>query len=305
MNLLKYEILLLIDRYRKVTDAAAALNMKQPTVSFHMKSLEQELGIPLFASQRGRIHLTPAGMALLPYARQMLRLQEDALQVIRDLTLQASETLVAVSDSLPGAAIVPRLLSGFASHLGRKLHIQLQTSSHEQMLASLQEGLVQFAFTASDEELPGYLNALPIASDRILLICGASHPLADKESVPADMDWTANPLLKLPSSAYLAQYAEQWLAEQGLEPALTLELPDLQSIHTVLLGSKAAAFLPESLIQSLPLPDGFVTRLVSSGHGRLASALQYRCLYRSDIELCPLQQEFIAFVQSSQDKEQL
>ncbi|MFC7561090.1 LysR family transcriptional regulator [Paenibacillus farraposensis] len=40
---------------------AEALQIKQPTVSFHMKSLEKEMGVPLFSLQRGRIMLTEAG----------------------------------------------------------------------------------------------------------------------------------------------------------------------------------------------------------------------------------------------------
>ena len=50
MNYMKLHILVLIEKYKKVTDVAAELGLKQPTVTFHMKSLEAELGTPLFQS---------------------------------------------------------------------------------------------------------------------------------------------------------------------------------------------------------------------------------------------------------------
>lgn len=61
MNILKLRILMLIDKFHKATDVAEALQVKQPTVSFHMKSLEKEMGTSLFSLQQGRIMLTEAG----------------------------------------------------------------------------------------------------------------------------------------------------------------------------------------------------------------------------------------------------
>ncbi|MEI0735993.1 LysR family transcriptional regulator [Paenibacillus sp. JTLBN-2024] len=52
MNLLKLHILVLIEKLKKVTDVARELDMKQPTVTFHMKSLEEELGVALFETKR-------------------------------------------------------------------------------------------------------------------------------------------------------------------------------------------------------------------------------------------------------------
>lgn len=48
MNIMKLNIVVLIEKYKKVTDVAAELGLKQPTVSFHMKNLEAELGTLYF-----------------------------------------------------------------------------------------------------------------------------------------------------------------------------------------------------------------------------------------------------------------
>lgn len=46
MNLLKLEIVVLIKKYKKLTIVAEQLGVKQPTITFHIKSLEEELGVP-------------------------------------------------------------------------------------------------------------------------------------------------------------------------------------------------------------------------------------------------------------------
>ena len=57
---------------RHFTQAASDLAVAQPSISRQIKKLEAELGAPLFQRVRGRVALTQAGEALLPWARRVL-----------------------------------------------------------------------------------------------------------------------------------------------------------------------------------------------------------------------------------------
>ena len=46
MNVDKYRILVLLSQGDKLSEIARKLGMSQPTVSFHLKSLEEGLGVP-------------------------------------------------------------------------------------------------------------------------------------------------------------------------------------------------------------------------------------------------------------------
>src|SRR4051794_26601459 len=78
MSILKMRLIVLLDRYKQVTAVAKALNMKQPTISFHMKNMEAEWGVKLFQSRTGRVILTEAGQTLLQYATQIDALYTEA-----------------------------------------------------------------------------------------------------------------------------------------------------------------------------------------------------------------------------------
>lgn len=91
MNITKLQIVVLIEKYKKVTDVAAELGLKQPTVSFHMKSLETELGTSLFQYRSGRVLLTEAGRALYQYAVRIV-----------SLAVEAERSVKQFSSSLPG-----------------------------------------------------------------------------------------------------------------------------------------------------------------------------------------------------------
>ena len=59
------------------TRAAEALGRTQPAVSLQIRRLEELLRAQLINTDGRQIRLTDAGIALGPYARQMLRLYDD------------------------------------------------------------------------------------------------------------------------------------------------------------------------------------------------------------------------------------
>src|SRR3954451_18168394 len=83
--------------------AAAELHTVQSNVTARIRSLEQQLGSPLFRRHSRGVALTPAGRRLLPYAQRVRRLIDEARHAVADdgkpkgsLTLGSLETTAAV-----------------------------------------------------------------------------------------------------------------------------------------------------------------------------------------------------------------
>jgi DNA-binding transcriptional LysR family regulator len=70
------------------TAAAQRLHRTQATVSQQITRLETLLERPLFTRTTRSVRLTAAGQALLPYARQILRLQDQAADAVTGATQQ-------------------------------------------------------------------------------------------------------------------------------------------------------------------------------------------------------------------------
>src|SRR5438067_2080200 len=62
--------------------AARELDYAQSTITLHMNELERELGAPLLRRERRAMVTTEAGAALARYAREMLRLGDDARSAV-------------------------------------------------------------------------------------------------------------------------------------------------------------------------------------------------------------------------------
>jgi DNA-binding transcriptional LysR family regulator len=89
--------------------AARRLHICQPPLSRQIRSLEQELGTPLFRRTPRGVELLPAAQRLLPRARQIL----EAVASVRHLAhedapatqdLAAADAPITAATSAPGAA---------------------------------------------------------------------------------------------------------------------------------------------------------------------------------------------------------
>jgi DNA-binding transcriptional LysR family regulator len=102
--------------------AAEELLLTQPAVTQQIKALEEEFGVPLFDRGGGRISLTQAGKALLPFADRMKSLSEEARcavaeesgQQVGELALGASQTIAQY--------LLPNLIAKFRE-LHPKVHV--------------------------------------------------------------------------------------------------------------------------------------------------------------------------------------
>ena len=89
LDLLQLKTFTLVAERNSFTQAAAELGYSQSTVTFHIKALEEELGVKLFDRQRfsRHIRLTESGRSLYDQALQLLATAEhvrDRVSVEKD-----------------------------------------------------------------------------------------------------------------------------------------------------------------------------------------------------------------------------
>jgi DNA-binding transcriptional LysR family regulator len=92
--------------------AAGALNRTQSAVSMQIKRLEEVVGHPLFDRTGRVVLLTPQGETLMSYAKQILRLNDEAYQILSRPELEGTVRLGCPDDY--AGRYLPSVLSGFA-----------------------------------------------------------------------------------------------------------------------------------------------------------------------------------------------
>lgn len=94
-----------------VTAASGRLLRTQSAVSLQIKRLEDSLGQPLFERQARGVVLTPRGEQLVPYARRVVALLDEAAVALREKPL-VGPVRVGIPDEYSGT-VLPRVLAAF------------------------------------------------------------------------------------------------------------------------------------------------------------------------------------------------
>lgn len=113
MDFHQLRVFIEVARQRNFSRAAESIFLTQPTVSAHIKGLENEIGAPLFDRSQRELQLTEAGDILFRYARELLGMKEEALAAIQKEYNVVKGHLEMASSSVPGVYLLPGLLKGF------------------------------------------------------------------------------------------------------------------------------------------------------------------------------------------------
>jgi len=99
-----------LESFAKAADQVAR---SQSAVSLQMQRLEEMMGKPLFIKQGRGWHLSPAGELLLGYARQLLEVNDRAVQALKDTRLEGAVRLGLPADFAESG--LPVVLARFAA----------------------------------------------------------------------------------------------------------------------------------------------------------------------------------------------
>ena len=106
----KVYTLLAVSECGSFVGAAQKLNITQPAVSQHIKTLEEELGVTVFERGHGKLLLTRQGDEVLKCAKKMLGLYTALQNDIRDgssLTTHLTIGVTHTAESNPIAEALP------------------------------------------------------------------------------------------------------------------------------------------------------------------------------------------------------
>jgi DNA-binding transcriptional LysR family regulator len=113
MDFHQLRVFIEVAKQKNFSRAAENVFLSQPTISAHIKALEDEIGLPLLDRSLREIKLTVAGKTLLRYAHELLEIKEEALASIQKKYAIIEGHLKIAASSVPSAYLLPQLLLSF------------------------------------------------------------------------------------------------------------------------------------------------------------------------------------------------
>ena len=212
-------------KLQSISIAAERLGIGQPTVTIHVKKLEEELGVALFDRIRRPIQLTATGVALSRLAAPLL----DEIDGLVAKTI-ANEELVPVKVASTYDIIPHNLLLVVKSFLSAYPHanIRIRSGSRREVLEMVKEGEVDIGMVPGPERETnlGFEGLFPY--ERVL-ITPLGHPLLNDplRSIEQIAQW---PLITMRRGTRTREMLEEELARSDLTYEIVVELDSMDMI---------------------------------------------------------------------------
>ncbi|VFQ44099.1 selenium metabolism-associated LysR family transcriptional regulator [Desulfoluna butyratoxydans] len=196
--------------------AAEAIYLSQPTVSSHIKDLEEHCGFRLLDRLGKEVLPTKAGTLLFSYAKRLLALRDEAETALSQFRGVTKGSLTLGGSTIPGGYILPEIIGRFA-----KAHPEVQVSLIIRDTRDIADGIlngdVELAVTGAPLSDPAIFQE-PLFEDDMRLIVPADHPWAKRKSIPVEMLKT-EPFVTREKGSGTLKSLDQSLSDAGFNPS--------------------------------------------------------------------------------------
>ncbi|SVA16346.1 uncharacterized protein METZ01_LOCUS69200 [marine metagenome] len=215
-----------VARVRSVSKAARTLELGQPTVTTHLRKLEDEFGITLFDRIKRPIQLTSEGITLLELVTPVVT-SVDALKTQMDYAERRGSFVVGAYPDL----VTHHLPSGIQKFREDypDVRIRLLARSYNPLIQLVRSGEIDLAFCSSPSSDDTTLEFKELFKYNTVLMTPPAHELLNRGQVGLE-DIASFPLILPAPESQLRQRVEQAFKNQGLNPDVVLALDDTESM---------------------------------------------------------------------------
>ena len=215
-----------VARVRSVSKAARTLELGQPTVTTHLRKLEDEFGITLFDRIKRPIQLTSEGLTLLELVTPVVT-SVDALKTQMDYAERRGSFVVGAYPDL----VTHHLPTGI--QMFREdypdVRIRLLARSYNPLIQLVRSGEIDLAFCSSPPADDNTLDFKELFQYNTVLLTPPGHPLLQDSQITIE-DIARFPLILTAPESQLRQRVEQTFKNRGLTPDVVLALDDTESM---------------------------------------------------------------------------
>jgi DNA-binding transcriptional LysR family regulator len=113
MDIHRFKIFTSVFRCKSFSKASKELNLTQPTVSNHIKILEEEFELKLFERLGKTIIATKQAEALYGHAMEIIESADIMKEAISEVRRDPTGRLIIGASTVPGEYLLPRMMHGF------------------------------------------------------------------------------------------------------------------------------------------------------------------------------------------------
>jgi DNA-binding transcriptional LysR family regulator len=236
MDIHRLEVFCKVVEMQSFTRAADAVFLTQPTVSEHIRALEELVGEKLVDRLGREVLPTAAGKILYQYARDIIRLRNEAIQAIDRYKGNLSGHLTIGASTIPGTYLLPRLIGSFKARYPA-IQITLRISDSAEVVDRIIDGGLEAGLIGAPWD-DRRIILEEVFSDELMLAVYPEHPWADGRVVAVE-DLANEPFILRERGSGTRRVMARALEVHGFNPARLHVVAEMGSTEAVRQGIKA------------------------------------------------------------------
>lgn len=280
MTLEQLRIFIAVAQFEHVTKAAEQLKLTQSAASAAVSALEQRHGIALFHRVGRRIQLTDAGKIFLIEAKAIVARATAAELVLEEFAAMRRGTLVVQASQTIATYWLPRRLIRFRQ-LYPDIQIRVGIGNTAQVAKAVLDGAVELGFVEGEIDETA-LHCEAVAHDHLVLVVGAQHPWASRDSVSPEELIKSTWVLRESGSGTRSTF-EVSLARLGINANdldVAIELPSNECVRMAVEAGIGATVISE-LVVSESVGRGTLHKILLNLPARPFQAVRHRERHQS------------------------
>jgi DNA-binding transcriptional LysR family regulator len=295
MDLWQLNIFCKVVELKSFSKAGKAVHLSQPTVSSHIKDLEDYFGCRLIDRLSKEAVPTKEGELLYRYARRLLALRDETETALSEFKGKRKGSLAVGGSTIPGEYLLPQIVGTFTGRYP-DVFIALTIGDTHKVIADILEGILELGVVGAESESRN-LSQEKLLEDDMRLIVPGDHPFGANKRISVKMLCDAPFIIRESGSGTLKSIAGS-LSAKGLsleDLNIVAEMGSTEAVRQAIKNRVGVSIL-STLAVSEELKAGSLRALPIDELNLKRYFYLTRHKYRSP---SPLGQAFIQFLKSS------
>lgn len=242
MEFKQLEAFVAVVDYGSFSEAARKLYLTQPTISTHIRSLEEELHTRLIIRTTKKITITPKGYQLYDSAVRMLDIRDNLFE---NFTGSKKQIIDLAASTIPSSYLLPELMAGFGRMYPDVYFHSWQTDSAG-AISRVLDGNVDLALTGQNTGDDSCV-FIPFCQDDMVIATPVNdHYLQLKERPVTFYDFLKDPIIIRERGSGTKKELDIFLENTGIEPSslnVVARMNDLESIKKSIVNGLGISIL--------------------------------------------------------------
>ena len=287
--------------FRKVVDlnsfskAAESIHLSQPTVSSHIKDLEDHFRCRLIDRIDKKSVPTKAGELLYQYAGRLLALQDETENAMAEFLGKISGRLVIGGSTIPAGYLLPRVIGEFIQKYP-EVNIVLSVGDTQKIITEILSSSLELGIVGARIN-DKYITQKKLIDDEMCLIVPGNHKWADRKSISLEF-LLREPFIIRENGSGTRLSIQKSLAQKGMSIEQFTVTAEIGSTEAVIQGikNKIGVSILSRIAVAEELKRGALKALEING---LSLKRKFYLTTHKDRTESPLCKEFIRFLEKN------